>query len=195
MKKIIAVTVGVLLSVGYAFAGEMAFPQTEEEIAAALSFKNDTVEFEGKQYESTEEGEVFVIVNGQRFRMKGLAGIEETKIVPKAAALITFDSNSAGIKAESNTLLDSYGKVLSSTLAEAKIIIEGHTDSKGPEEYNQLLSQQRSEAVKQYLVAKYNISNDRLIAKGVGEAQPLESNDTEEGRAKNRRVEFVRLVE
>lgn len=71
------------------------------------------------------------------------------------------------------------------------VVIEGHTDSIGAEDYNKSLSQKRANAVAKILKDKFNISNERISAVGLGEAQPIASNDTAEGRAKNRRVEGV----
>ena len=71
-----------------------------------------------------------------------------------------------------------------------KIRIEGHTDNVGKEQKNTKLSQARSEAVSQYLVEK-GIEASRLEFKGFGPTQPIADNKTDEGRAKNRRVEFV----
>lgn len=73
------------------------------------------------------------------------------------------------------------------------IRIDGHTDSKGSQQYNNSLSQKRSEEVVNWLVSK-GISRDRVSAKGFGESKPLASNDDEdEGRELNRRTEFVIL--
>ena len=66
--------------------------------------------------------------------------------------------------------------------------LEGHTDSIGAEDYNQRLSQRRAGAVLELLVNEYGISPSRLFARGYGESQPIAGNDTEEGRAENRRV-------
>ncbi|QDE92786.1 cell envelope biogenesis protein OmpA [Myxococcus xanthus] len=68
--------------------------------------------------------------------------------------------------------------------------IEGHTDNTGPEELNRTLSQERADAVRQYLIQQ-GIESSRLTAKGYGPTQPIASNDTPEGRSANRRVEFV----
>ena len=67
--------------------------------------------------------------------------------------------------------------------------ISAHTDSKGSDEYNLELSQKRAESVVNYLIAK-GIDSGRLIAKGYGETRQVATNDTEEGRALNRRVEM-----
>ena len=66
--------------------------------------------------------------------------------------------------------------------------IEAHTDSMGPESYNQGLSQRRAESVIKILTDRFGIPADRLVPRGYGESDPIASNDTEEGRAANRRV-------
>ena len=70
--------------------------------------------------------------------------------------------------------------------------LEGHTDSIGSEEYNQGLSERRADAVRDYLTSK-GVRASRLTSRGYGESRPIASNDTEEGRAENRRVEMVVL--
>ncbi len=88
------------------------------------------------------------------------------------------------------------GEALSSdTLAGYRFEIAGHTDDTGTKEANQKLSQDRAEAVKTFLVKFYGISPDRLVARGYGESRPVAANDSEEGRAQNRRVVFTRLEE
>ena len=87
-------------------------------------------------------------------------------------------------KAELNRLV----KLLNNN-AEMNIRIQGHTDSQGSKEYNKRLSENRAKAVYDYLV-KEGISEERLSYKGFGESKPIADNDTEEGRAKNRRTEF-----
>jgi outer membrane protein OmpA-like peptidoglycan-associated protein len=72
-----------------------------------------------------------------------------------------------------------------------KFEIDGHTDNSGDSAHNQTLSQERSDAVKAQLVAM-GISADRLTTKGYGDTKPMASNDTPDGKANNRRVEFVR---
>jgi len=72
-----------------------------------------------------------------------------------------------------------------------KATLEGHTDSKGTDAYNEKLSQRRVDAIKNYLVEKFGISADRLKAVGYGESKPIATNDTDEGRQLNRRVQAV----
>ena len=69
-----------------------------------------------------------------------------------------------------------------------QIELEGHTDSRGAEDYNLELSERRAEAVRQVLVNEYGIAAGRLLPRGYGESRPVASNETEEGRAENRRV-------
>ena len=73
----------------------------------------------------------------------------------------------------------------------AKITIEGHTDAYGTDETNLKLSQQRADAVAQYLLANSNLSADKVEAVGYGETSPIANNETKEGRAKNRRIDVV----
>jgi outer membrane protein OmpA-like peptidoglycan-associated protein len=75
------------------------------------------------------------------------------------------------------------------TYPNMRIEIRGHTDGKGSDSYNQRLSENRAKAVTDYLISK-GISEKRLQYKGYGKTMPIDTNDTEEGRANNRRVEF-----
>jgi outer membrane protein OmpA-like peptidoglycan-associated protein len=77
------------------------------------------------------------------------------------------------------------------TFDEVDLIIEGHTDSTGSEEVNDLLSEQRADAVRQYLVANGTLAYDKIIAVGYGSHRPLASNKTEKGRAINRRIDLI----
>ncbi|MEM7269307.1 MAG: OmpA family protein [Pseudomonadota bacterium] len=102
---------------------------------------------------------------------------------------ITFDFDRADIKPE---FYDALGKV-SSTLnnyEESLIDIVGHTDSVGSDEYNQRLSQRRADAVSSFMQGRGVISQ-RIVAYGQGETNPVATNDTESGRAQNRRVELI----
>jgi OOP family OmpA-OmpF porin len=103
---------------------------------------------------------------------------------------IQFDFNQATIKPESNSLLDEITGVIKDNPRLKKISIEGHTDSDGSDAYNQKLSQGRAEAVLHYLV-DHGIETGRLTARGFGEQKPIASNDTPDGKEKNRRVEFL----
>jgi OOP family OmpA-OmpF porin len=70
-------------------------------------------------------------------------------------------------------------------------MLEGHTDSVGSTAYNQSLSQDRADAVKRVLVRHFQIDSARIRTIGMGESQPIADNESEEGRARNRRVEAI----
>jgi outer membrane protein OmpA-like peptidoglycan-associated protein len=105
---------------------------------------------------------------------------------------IFFDFDKYDLKPESFLELDRVVKILKDN-PDVSIHIEGHTDSIGTEEYNLQLSRKRAESVRNYLVSK-GISPERITIFGFGASMPIATNQTEEGRALNRRVEvwFVR---
>ena len=163
-------------------------------------------QFSGKM--TRPEGEVYVSVHvGQ-----GYTGLDiiETKsmqsgmVTVNAAALagditqsghvaiygIYFDTGRAEIKPESTATLAEIGKLLQQD-PKLKLYVVGHTDSAGELAMNMDLSRRRADAVVKALAASYGVTTDRLQAHGNGPLAPVASNKTEEGRAKNRRVELV----
>jgi OOP family OmpA-OmpF porin len=107
---------------------------------------------------------------------------------------VNFEKNSYRLTKDSELILDEAASLIIANPALQKIEVQAHTDSKGTETYNLRLSEQRAASVRDYLVSK-GIEPDRLSAKGYGEAQPIADNDTEEGKAKNRRVELKVLTD
>lgn len=103
---------------------------------------------------------------------------------------IQFDFDKDAIKPESKPTLDEIAKLLTSK-PDLKIKIIGHTDNQGTPEYNLDLSQRRAANVAATLAAGYGIDIARLTAEGAGLTQPIAPNDTDEGQAKNRRVELI----
>jgi OOP family OmpA-OmpF porin len=104
---------------------------------------------------------------------------------------VNFVTGKADLDPSSSVVLDEAGEVLA-RWSQLQIEIGGHTDSRGSAEKNRVLSQRRAQAVADYILARYpNISSTQLRVKGYGEDQPVSSNETADGRARNRRVEFV----
>jgi len=104
---------------------------------------------------------------------------------------ILFDVNKAVIKPESMGALNEIAKLLKDH-SDLKFEIDGHTDSDGKADANVKLSQERADAVKSKLV-EMGIDESRLTTKGYGAAKPIDKNDSAEGKANNRRVEFVKI--
>ena len=103
---------------------------------------------------------------------------------------IYFDFNKAEVKPESDPTIEQIAKLLKETPA-LKLLVAGHTDNVGGFSFNMDLSQRRAGAVVSALSARHGIAKDRLMPVGVSFASPVAPNKTEEGRAKNRRVELV----
>jgi OOP family OmpA-OmpF porin len=125
---------------------------------------------------------------------------DKEKVIDRLTIHVNFDFDESNIretdKAELQKAIDFVRKY-----SGARIKLEGHTDSKGTEEYNQKLSENRAEAVKQYLVQEGAVEKAMISAVGYGELKPVAPNSTQdgkdnpEGRAENRRVEILILSE
>jgi outer membrane protein OmpA-like peptidoglycan-associated protein len=176
-----------------------------------------TAYFDKARYELSElerpEGAVYVaiLVGEYQSELTTFVKVVETKemegdkiVVPTAeemgAAIVSaghvdiygilFDLDEDTLRPESEPTLDEIAELLEDR-PDMKLDIVGHTDNQGTAEYNLDLSQRRAASVVEALVDDYDIDADRLTASGAGLTQPVASNDTEEGRAKNRRVELV----
>lgn len=110
-----------------------------------------------------------------------------TKVVDSVELKVEFDFNKADIRPAYHQRIKEVADYLNRH-PDVDAVIEGHTDSRGSEEYNKNLSQQRADNVRQYLIDKFKISSSRLSAKGYGEAKPIADNNTDAGRQRNRRV-------
>ena len=104
---------------------------------------------------------------------------------------IFFDTGKSELKPESDAALAEIAKLLNADAA-LKVYVVGHTDNVASLDLNLKLSQARAESVVQALTAKHGIAASRLVGRGVGPLAPVASNDSEEGRARNRRVELVK---
>jgi OOP family OmpA-OmpF porin len=116
-------------------------------------------------------------------------GVEKIEL----SETVQFETDSAVLVDRSKKLLDEVVTVINDNPDLKRLVIEGHTDSNASHAHNQKLSEQRVEAVKAYLVEK-GVDAKKLKTKAFGETKPIADNKTEDGRAKNRRVDF-RIVE
>jgi outer membrane protein OmpA-like peptidoglycan-associated protein len=123
----------------------------------------------------------------QGCRTKQLVSITPSQL--RVFKNVQFGSSSSSIARRSRRLLDNVAAVIRSHPEFRKVRIEGHTDDRGSDDLNKQLSQQRAQAVADYLIGR-GVEPDRLQAIGFGEEKPLFSNRTASGRRKNRRVEF-----
>jgi len=129
-------------------------------------------------------------VASQGCRRLKYKGLEITERELRTTEPVVFDEGAATIRSVSHELLDTVARALAEHPSIA-VEVQGHTDSPGDDQQNLELSTQRAEAVKQYLIDA-GVDPARLTAKGYGETRPIESNRTSQGRALNRRIDFVR---
>lgn len=113
--------------------------------------------------------------------------LEGDKIIVKES--ISFEHGKSEVAAASADLLDAVAKILARNTDIKRLTIVGHADASGDPANNPPLSLARANAVKRYLEGQ-GIDADRLEARGVGADMPIDTNETDEGRARNRRVEF-----
>lgn len=129
-------------------------------------------------------------------RVREVFDLNEAEVLLRGDELIVrvqglnFPVGSSEIQPVNFSLLTKVQRVLRE-FPEGGVVIYGHTDSQGNDATNQKLSEKRSEAVRDYLLANMTMSPDRIQAMGYGESQPLASNDTEAGRTKNRRIDVT----
>jgi outer membrane protein OmpA-like peptidoglycan-associated protein len=120
----------------------------------------------------------------------------DTEIKIELSGDILFDFDKWDIRKEAEPTLKNVAEVIN-RYGDSKVIVEGFTDSKGSDSYNQKLSQKRADSVKNWLVKSGGVSGARITAEGRGEADPVAPNanpdgsDNPEGRQKNRRVEIT----
>jgi outer membrane protein OmpA-like peptidoglycan-associated protein len=126
----------------------------------------------------------------QRLEGTGVSVVRQgDNITLNMPSSITFALNSADLNAQFYNALDGVSLVLKE-YDKTVIEVAGHTDSSGSDQYNQALSERRAQAVAGYL-GSHGVKTQRLITVGAGEGHPIASNDTEQGRSANRRVELT----
>jgi outer membrane protein OmpA-like peptidoglycan-associated protein len=119
-------------------------------------------------------------------------GAKETdlEVHVELPADVLFDFDKADIRADAASALAKVATIIRA-YPNGTATLEGHTDSKGDDAYNQRLSERRAESVRRWLAEKERVDGSKLTARGFGESRPVASNDTDAGRQKNRRVEVV----
>lgn len=122
---------------------------------------------------------------------RGVEGIVQDQR-PNVNVLIHFDYNSATIKSDSEKFLKEIASALQSELKESVFVIAGHTDSDGSEDYNIALAQKRAISIKNFLLNQ-GVNYNQMRTESFGKSKPIADNNTEIGKAKNRRVEFIRV--
>lgn len=134
---------------------------------------------------------IVATVQEVRQAMKDLGATEtDLEVRVELPADVLFDFDKADIRSDAASALGQLATLIRA-YPSGSATLEGHTDSKGNDEYNQRLSERRAESVKRWLVEREGIEAGRLTPKGWGETKPVAGNDDEAGRQKNRRVEVV----
>lgn len=150
--------------------------QRERTMSTQLQAKRDRDQTLKRMREvfSPQEASVLSSGDGLVIRMQGL----------------NFPSGSSEIQPQNFGLLTKLQQVIRE-FSDGRVTISGHTDSRGNDAMNMKLSEERSEAVRQYLAANMDLDEGRLQAVGRGESEPIASNETDEGRLKNRRIDVM----
>jgi outer membrane protein OmpA-like peptidoglycan-associated protein len=176
---------------------EQALKQAEQAKSQALAQQKEAekarMEAETKTAEA-EEARMAAAAAEER-AMKLESQIKELQAVKSERGLVItlgdvlFDTNKSELRSGALFTIDKLVAFLAE-YPDRKVMIEGFTDSRGAEDYNQRLSELRAQAVRDTLVAK-GIDSERIVTRGYGEAFPVASNETAEGRQRNRRVEVI----
>jgi len=191
LSKSMAVFTGVtLLLAGIipALADESVFHQNQDEMVRELTRK--PVQYRSlKPTDSTKSFKSVERKPGNTGYQTKTITMVDTQDIPRLKLKIEFDSNSANLRPSAYPLLRALGNALTSpALAGQPILVVGHTDSDGTDEYNLRLSLDRADAVKAYLVSNFNISVNKV--RGFGENMPLKPNLDAMSKQMNRRVEI-----
>jgi outer membrane protein OmpA-like peptidoglycan-associated protein len=155
-------------------------------------------DFRGRSDYTVEElGKALFPEAASEPRTRGIGPQRPQQTPPEGSAValnVLFEFNSDKVLPDYYPDIDKLGKALTlPQYADYRVRIEGHTDNVGSDRYNQLLSQKRAESVKRYLVQHFQVEPERLSVTGYGKSNPITTNDTPEGRSKNRRVQVVDL--
>jgi outer membrane protein OmpA-like peptidoglycan-associated protein len=132
--------------------------------------------------------EQFTAIENMFDREQARVSREGNRMIIRLVGL-TFQSGQAEVPAAARGLLEKV-KAATEVFPRSQVVVEGHTDSYGSDETNLALSRKRAEAVSAYL-AQLGVPALRMSAVGYGETQPIANNDTEQGRARNRRIDII----
>ena len=137
------------------------------------------------------QGEIDNSLAAADVAMTNLGENPDPRDVARALSIqvINFEVDEAAIPEVNKELLDRAAKIITE-VPNMKLVIIGHTDSQASDAYNMELSQERADSVKEYLVSQ-GVDADKLTTKGMGETDPIADNSTDQGRFRNRRIEFV----
>lgn len=161
-----------------------------------LGYEGDTYwvtlyNFNGGEAEMSGYNVSIIKIEGMKQEITANEMFEKVNSGKSLTLYINFDTGKSSIKSESQKIVDELYTMLKNNPA-LKIVIEGHTDNVGDKVFNQTLSDQRSASVKAALVSK-GISSDRIKTVGYGQDKPIADNTSEDGKAKNRRVEISKM--
>jgi outer membrane protein OmpA-like peptidoglycan-associated protein len=200
---------GALETITYQYPRTASLPQVVRNINTALRSAGYSFDFDSGSVITAHMGKTYVLVQvdwGLSYSVTILTQTQlKQEVVADAAALssglaknghmvvdgILFDTAKADLKPESKAALEQISKMLKQD-PKMKVYVVGHTDNVGGLASNMDLSKRRSAAVVQALTSQYGVPADRLAPYGDGPYAPVASNDTEDGRSLNRRVELVK---
>ncbi|MCK5418745.1 MAG: OmpA family protein, partial [Desulfobacterales bacterium] len=175
---------------------EFTINKAKEQQIEIRDLQQKTASLEGQSRKQQERLMAQKRLNQLFLEMQGYFNPDEAEVYKRENQLIIrlkamhFPIGQSVIMPENYALLGKVQRMIRA-FGEPDVIIGGHTDSTGPEPINEHLSQQRAEAVRQYLVANRTLPYDKIIAVGYGSMRPLATNSTEEGRATNRRIDVT----
>ncbi|SDU57132.1 OmpA family protein [Desulfobacula phenolica] len=185
-KTALLVWVAFLVSTSFLWADEVRFQTTSDEMVKELT--RPPVKYRSF---ASKKRTIAVAERINNKMEKTIVVVDENLDVPKLKIRIEFDYDSSALKKSSYTLLNEVGTALiSNAIKDKTIMINGHTDSDGTQTYNLKLSFDRADSVKAYLVAAFNLPEERLQIRGYGELLPLKPNTIPYNKQINRRVEF-----